>query len=186
MWPPALSAWRQVRRRLPWDARHSPEMRGRKGGGDERLRRVAQPKERRETVESLARLQALAVWKLEEKGASGLRKQQVLPPVGWARVRKRHCASPAGTGLSFPRKTQPRCGALMQCFITLAIPRPSYHSTFCVLAPTKRNILLSPCSLKTIDILNMVSHITEAPPQNYKSPWGVYCLPTPPLKIPCS
>lgn len=35
-------------------------------------------------------------------------------------------------------KLQLRCGALMRCSITLATPRPSYHSTLCVFSPARK------------------------------------------------
>lgn len=125
---------RQVRRRFPWDARGCAEKPVRAREGEMGFwGRVAPPREHRERMESVARRQLarLASWRRKKHLASA--NSQSCPEMGWAWVWKRHCASPAGMGVSFPEENSSPTAAPECSFITSVIPRPAHPSTFCAL-----------------------------------------------------
>lgn len=77
---------------------------GGEGGGDGWLRQVAQPRGRRETTESLARLQLLRFGKLQEKKNVWPLQRESTAPYGLGMGSEMPWCQPNGH-LSFPRKT---------------------------------------------------------------------------------
>lgn len=167
---------RQVRRRLSWDWRRSTETQrreGRVGGGDGRLRRVAQPRGLRETMESPLQGCSSGGWEVARESSIWPLQISSTAPNGLGIGSETPLCQPSGHLSEFPKENSSRvaaryCGvsSLWRPYALLTTPRSGSSRLSERYSPALLSLVRPP---KTTAILNMVSQITKAPPQLYTS-----------------